>query len=190
MFAFPEQITSAARSNLESQLARFSALTNHAFTGMEKLVSLNFAAVKASAQESLEATNQLVTTGDPKEFFSRIQATPASEKLASYNRHLTEILATTREEFARDAQAQFAEARANVTALVDEAAKNAPPGAEKAVAMLKSIIANPGSGYQPSSATPEKIAEQAAEHPANTPEVMEAIAEQDRDKHVSAAAQD
>lgn len=182
MFAFPEQFSSATRSNLESQLARFSALTNHAFTGMEKLVSLNLAAAKATAQESLEATNQLVTTGDPKEFFSRIQATPASEKVASYSRHLTEIFATTREEFTKDAQAQFAEVRASVTALVDEAAKNAPAGTEKTVAMLKSVITAPVAGFEPSSST--------AEQPVKTQEAMEAMAEQERDNHVSGSAQD
>ena len=182
MFAFPEQFSSATRSNLESQLTRFSALTNHAFTGMEKLVSLNLAAVKASAQESFEATNQLLSTGDPKEFFSRIQATPASEKLASYSRHLTEILTTTRAEFAKDTQAQFAEARANVTALVDAAAKNAPPGAEKAVAMLKSVITNPVAGYAPPSRT--------AAQPVEPPQAIEAMAAEDRDKHVSDSAHD
>lgn len=182
MFAFPEQFSSATRFNLESQIAHFSTLTNHAFSGIEKLLALNLAAAKASAQESLAATNQLVTAGDPKEFFARLQTTPASEKLASYSRHLTEILATTREEFAKDAQAQFAEARAGVTALVDGAAKNAPPGTEKAVAMLKSVITTPIAGYQPSSKT--------AEQPVETPEATQAMAQEGREKDVNKTKRD
>lgn len=179
MFAVPEQFSSATKSSLESQLTRFSALTGHVFTGMERLLALNLAAAKASAEVSLAATSQLASARDPKEFFSLIQSTPTAEKLASYSHHLTEILSATRAEFAREAQAQIIETRAKVTALVEEAAKNAPPAAGKAVAMLKSVMTNPVAGYQPSAKT--------AEQPAATLEAHQATATDAADKNVSDA---
>jgi len=46
MFSIPEQFSNATKANLESQFAIFSALTNKAFEGVEKLVELNLSAAK------------------------------------------------------------------------------------------------------------------------------------------------
>lgn len=166
MFSFTEQFSSAAKSSLQSQLTSFSALTNHAFTGMEKVLALNLAAVKASVDESLATTKQLLSAVDSKEFFSltATQATPIPEKLTSYSRHLTEILTATRTEITREVEAQFAEAGSKVTALVEEAAKTAPSGSENAVAMLKSIITNANASYEQLSKTTKQAVETLEAH--------------------------
>ncbi len=175
MLSFSEQFSSATKSSLESQLASFSALTNHAFTGVEKVLALNLAAAKASAEESLAATKQLLSASDPNEFFSlaATQAKPNSEKLTSYSRHLTDILSTTRTEFTKEVEAQFAEAGAKVTALVDEATKNAPTGSENAIAMLKSVITNANAGYEQLSKTTKQAVETLEAHAVTAAEATE-----------------
>lgn len=182
MFSYSEQFSSAATSNIESQLASFNALAKLAVTGVEKVIALNLAAAKASAEESLAGTRQLLSAGDAKEFFSRAaeQVKPNPEKLTSYSRHLTDILATTRAEFTKEAETQFAEASAKVTALVDEAAKKAPAGTENAVSMLKTVIINANAGYEQLS----KSTKQAVE----TLEAQAATATDAAEKAISEAA--
>ena len=76
------------------------------------------------------------------------QAQPNAEKALSYGRHLAAIALSTQAEFTKAAEAQIAEARSKVTALVDDIAKNAPAGSESAVAMLKSALDNASAGYE------------------------------------------
>ena len=48
MFPLPEQISSAAKSQLESQLQIFSTLTSKVFESAEKIIALNLNAGKAA----------------------------------------------------------------------------------------------------------------------------------------------
>jgi phasin family protein len=139
MFSIPEQFSNATKANFESQFAIFSALTNKAFEGVEKLVDLNLTAAKASLEESSNAAKQLLSAKDPQ---------PNAEKALAYGRHLSSIASGTAAEFSKAAEAQILETNRKVISLVDEVSKNAPAGSENAVAMFKSALGSANAGYE------------------------------------------
>jgi phasin family protein len=150
MFSNSEQFTSATKALFESHIAAVHALSRTTIEGVEKAMALNIAATKASVEKSIADAKQLSSAKDPQEFFSltAAQAKPTAENLVSYSRHLTDIAAGIRAEFTKAAEAQFADTKSKVTALVENVTKNAPAGSEQAVAFLKSTIDNASAGYE------------------------------------------
>lgn len=161
MFSNTQQFSNATKALFEGQFATFSALTGNVVESVEKVVALNIAAVKASTEESTAAAKQLLTAKDPQEFLALVtaQAKLNAEKVQSYGRHLTEIVSSTKAEFNKAVEAQIAETKDKVTALVSDVTKNAPAGSENAVAMLKSAIDNASAGYEQLSKTAKQAVE-------------------------------
>ena len=153
----PEQFAAAQKANLET----FFSLTSKAFDGVEKLTELNLQVVKSALAESQESAQRVLSAKDPQEFFALQEgfAQPIAEKVMSYGRNVYEIAAATQAEFARVAEAQYAEHASKVQALVENAAKNAPAGSETAVAVVKSAINAANSTYE----TVQKATKQAVE---------------------------
>jgi len=150
MFSNTDQYTSATKAFFESQIAAFSALTTIATQGTEKIVALNMAAVKASADDSIAATRELLAAKEPQAFFSLVSALakPNTEKFTAYNSHLTDILSSTKAEFTKIAEEQISEAQNKISAFVDNIAKNAPAGSENVIALMRSSVANAHAGYE------------------------------------------
>lgn len=148
MFTNNDQFTSAAKASVESQLAAATDLTNKAIASVAQLVELNINTAKASFEQSTAAAQQLMTAKDPQQFFSLASQSGATDFLVAYTRNLSSIASAAQAEFARAAEAQIAETTRKVSALVDEASKNAPAGSENAVAMLKTAMNNANAGYE------------------------------------------
>lgn len=150
MFSNTDQYTSASKAFFESQIAAFGALTTIVTQGAEKVVALNMAAAKASTEDSMAAARELLAVKDPQTFFSLASALakPNAEKIAAYNSHLTDILSSTKAEFAKVADEQVTEVHNKVSAFVDSIAKNAPAGSENVIALMKSSVANAHAGYE------------------------------------------
>ncbi len=60
MFPLPEQFSSAAKSQLESQLQIFSTLTSKVFESAEKIIALNLNAGKAAISHTAETAQHLL----------------------------------------------------------------------------------------------------------------------------------
>lgn len=150
MFSNTDQFTSAGKTFIESQIAAFGALTTIATQGTEKIVALNMAAAKASADDSVAAARELLAAKEPQAFFSLMSALskPNTEKFTAYNTHLTEILSSTKAEFTKIAEEQIREAQNKISAFVDNIAKNAPAGSENVIALMRSSVANAHAGYE------------------------------------------
>lgn len=161
MFPISEQLSAATKSQIESQLALFNALTAKAFDSIEKVIELNVNATKASLDETSATAKQLLAAKDPQEFFSltAAQAQPSAEKALAYSRHLASIASSTQAEFTKAAEAQIAENNRKVGALVEEIGKSAPAGSENAVAMFKSMMGSANAGYEQLSKTAKQAAE-------------------------------
>ena len=161
MFAVPEQFSAATKANFDAQLAMITSLTSKAFESVEKIVELNMTAVKSSLEESTAAANQLLSTKDPKEFFTltATQAQPNAEKAVAYGRNLAAIAAGAQAEFTKAAEAQIAETSKKVIALVDDVSKNAPAGSENVIALVKSAIGNANAGYEQLTKTTKQAVE-------------------------------
>lgn len=142
----PEQFLAAQKANLET----LNGLTNKAFEGVEKLVELNMQAAKAALAESQSHANALLSVKDAQELLA-LQAglfQPLAEKAAAYSRHLYDIAAGTASEFSKTFEAKVAESQAQFSAMVDNAAKNAPVGSDAAVAMMKSAVAAANNAFE------------------------------------------
>jgi phasin family protein len=161
MFPMNEQLTNAAKTNLEAQLSILTALTTKAFESVEKVVDLNLNAAKASLEDSAVTARQLLAAKDPQEFLSltAAQAQPSAAKAIAYSRHLAGIATAAQAEFTRAAEEQIAETGRKVSALVDDVSKNAPAGSENVIAIMKSAIGNASAGYEQFSKTTKQAVE-------------------------------
>ena len=141
----PEQFTAAYQANLETLFA----LSQTAFSGVEKIVALNLNVAKANLQETAEKTRAMLSVRDPQELltWNAQQLQPAAEKAVAYSRLMYDIATSTQAEFTKVAEAQLADANTKFVSMIDSAAKSAPAGSETAVAMMKSAVAAASSAY-------------------------------------------
>ena len=150
MFSNLEKLSAATKALFESQLASFNTLASKAVEGGQKTIALNISAAKAAAEETSVSTQQLFSSKDPQAFFELAakQAKLNAENAASFGQQLTQIMSGVNADFTKTAEAQIAESKSKVTALVAEVIKNAPAGSENAVAMLKSVVDNANAGFE------------------------------------------
>lgn len=169
MFANSEQISAATKANFEAQLSLLTSLSSKAFEGVQKMVDLNMEVAKSSLAESTEAAKKLLSAKDPQEFLSltTAQAQPTAEKAIAYTRTLASIATSTQTEISRTAEEQMTETNRQVLSLIEDVTKNAPPGTENAIAMVKSAVGNANAGYEQLTKTTKQAVE-AMENNVNT----------------------
>jgi len=133
-----DQFIATNRANLEA----LQSLTNQAVTGFEKLVELNMAASKAAVAESFSQVQAVLSAKDAQELLALQSAVfqPLAQKSAAYGRHVYDIVSSTGAELTKAFEAKLAETQKTFSALVDNAAKNAPAGSEAATALFKSAV--------------------------------------------------
>ncbi len=161
-----EKYSSLTKAFFESQVASLNVLASKAVESSEKAVALNIAAAKAYAEESNAAGQQFIAAKDPQTFFAiaSAQAKQNAEKATAYGRQLTELVSSVKADFTKAAEAQIADSKVKVAALVDEVIKNVPAGSESAVAMLKSAIGNANAGYEQLSKSTKQAVESVEAH--------------------------
>lgn len=146
MFSNPEQFANVTRTLFEFQLETFNVLTAKTIHGVEQVVALNVDTAKNAVNGSL-ARAQDMSGKAPQEMLSA----PAQNGLgdaAEYQRQLAAIVANIQQEFADAAEAHMAEARSNLSALIEDVTSNVKPGSENAVAIVKTAIDNAFAGYE------------------------------------------
>ena len=141
-----DQFVAAQKATLETLFG----LTAKAFEGVEKLVELNMQVAKTSLTEAAETAHAALSIKDAQELLA-LQAgllQPAAEKAAAYSRHVYDIVAGANANFTKAAEATLADSQKKVLSVVDNAVKNAPPGTESAVALVKSAMAAANNAYE------------------------------------------
>jgi len=120
MFSQSAHYRTSNNAIFEAQLAVFQQLSHIAIEGAEKLVALNLAAVRASADESTAAAKELLSAEDPQSFFAlaAAYAKPNVEKASAFGQHVNDIVTATKEEFTKIAQQQTADLGSKVNDLV------------------------------------------------------------------------
>ena len=173
-----EKFSSLTKALFESQVASLNVLASKAVASGEKAVALNIAAAKAYADEANVAAKQFISAADPQAFFAlaTAQAKQQSEKTSAYGRELTQLLAGAKADFTSTVEAQIAESKIKVTALVDEVIKSVPAGSENAVAMLKSVIGNANAGYEQLSKSTKQAVETVEAHVAQAADKLSQVA--------------
>ncbi len=161
MFSNLEKLSSASKAQLESQLEVANGLAHKVVAAGEKTIALNTAAAKSCLEESNAMVKELFSLKDPQALFALLtaQGKQSADKATAYARQLSETISGVNADFTQAAEAQIADSKSKVIALMDEATKSAPAGSEKAVDMLKSVIGNANASYEQLS----KSAKQAVE---------------------------
>ncbi|ANQ83927.1 phasin family protein [Azoarcus olearius] len=157
MTATPEQITAAAKANIETLLT----LANSAFSNVERLAALNLNTARSVLEDGVANTKALLAAKDVQEFVSlqTSLAQPLIEKAVAYNRSVYEIASQSQEELSKLFEGQVAELNKSLAAALDKAAKSAPAGSDVAVAAVKSAIAAANSAYDSVSKAAKQVAE-------------------------------
>lgn len=150
MSSIPEQLAAAAKAHFETQYQLLNTLTTKAFEGMEQIIELNVDAAKTSVADATAAAGEMTAAKDPQALAAAAagQFQPNAEKLADYQRRLAEIGESVYAGFTKAAEEQIAESRRKLAELVAQAEKNAPPGSENAIAVMKTILSNADASYE------------------------------------------
>lgn len=150
MFMIPQQISSAAQIQFDAQLALFRETSQTALESIEKLMQLNLAAARASMQDSSSVARDMLDADGPQEAMSviRAQTGPNIGKAIAYSNHVVNIATDAQADLTRAAETRMAETARRAGELLEEAARNAPPGSEQFLAFLKLAIGSTTSGYE------------------------------------------
>ena len=142
----PEQVLAAQKNNFNALFG----LTEAAFNGVEKMVTLNIAATKAALNDGAQHTQALMGAKDLHEVVALQSGVyqPAAEKMASYGRHVYEIASTTGSLFGKAFEGKANDAQKAFMGALDNMAKNAPAGSESAVNMFKSALAASNGAFE------------------------------------------
>jgi phasin family protein len=107
-----DQVTAAQKNNVESLIG----LSAQAFAGVEKLVELNIATVKATFNDVAANAQAALNVKDAQEFFAlqAAQVQPLAEKVSAYGRKAYEIAATSTAEIRTAVEGKVKEAQAAV----------------------------------------------------------------------------
>ncbi len=146
MMIIADQITAKNRANLDT----FSGLATKTYTGFEKLVELNLAAVRALMTESFKYTQSLLAAKDTQQFIALQSAlmAPMAEKATAYGRHVYGIVVEASSEFTKTYESKAAEGQKAFAAAMDKMVKNAPAGTESALAVIKSAMVSSQSALE------------------------------------------
>lgn len=154
-----EQILAANKT----AAAEAQALAATAFEGFEKLVALNVAATKSALFDTTGDVTAVFSAKNPTDALAAQAALvkPMAEKAISYGRSVYAIASETSAEFNAAAEGKLAEAQKNLTAAMDNMAKNAPAGTESVVAVVKSAVAASQNALDTAKASAKKAVEMA-----------------------------
>jgi phasin family protein len=149
MFLNKDQISETTKDNLESQIALYADFTSKTLESFQKLVDLNLTAGRASMEEAVAATRQILGAKDPQECMSLIaaQARPNIDKAVSYGGHLANIAVGMQTEIGKLAEAQVSRFGQRFNGMVQEASRAAPAG-ENMAAFFKSAFDKASSNYE------------------------------------------
>ncbi len=157
MSAIPQNVLANQKASLDNMLAIQGAM----FGGFEKLVDLNLKVMKATMDEVAQKSQQAIQVKDAQEAVAFVSGLvqPNAEKATAYGKHVYDIVAGVQTDITRLTEEQIAQGREQMTETIDQLAKNAPTGAEGAVALMKSSLATANSAYE----SMAKAARQAAD---------------------------
>jgi len=138
MYQTPEQLIALNRSNIDAALL-FAGV---ALQSVEKLVGLQIETAKAALADSADSVRALATVKEPKDLVTLRDRMlqPTLEKASAYARTVYDVAVSTQSELNKLFEAQIADYNKSVVSVLDNAATNAPAGAEFAVAALRSAV--------------------------------------------------
>jgi phasin family protein len=154
-----EQVAATQKASLENMLT----VANVAFSGVERLASLNLRTARAVVEDSAASIKALLSVQDLTSLIALQQtlAQPAVEKAVAYSRGVYEVLTQSANEIAHLFEGHAAELNKNVTSAIDNALQNAPAGSEVAVTAVKSAMSAANSALDQMNKAAKQVTEMA-----------------------------
>ncbi|WP_205342393.1 TIGR01841 family phasin [Denitrificimonas caeni] len=147
----------------KAQLEMLQQISSRVFESVEQLTQLQLKSLRAASGEQFESLQSMLTITDPKDLASLQTALPQpaaqAERLMEFNREVYELISKTQADIAKLAESQVDATSQQTQELIETLSKNAPAGAEPAVAMFKTALETVGSTYD----SVQKAAKQASE---------------------------
>lgn len=149
MFANVEDLVKVQQELLKAT----NNVASTAFEAAKKLAELNMQTAKAGFEESASQMKALMSAKDPKAVTELLQemssqfSNPESGKAATYAKKVYEISSATGNELTALIEKQIAATQQQLLVAVDALAKNAPPGSEGVVNLIKQGVVNVNSAY-------------------------------------------
>jgi phasin family protein len=125
MYSFNQPATPAAKSHLNAQLSFFNDISKSIFQSAQKISELNINLAQKLIEESTHASQEILTAKEPVEALSATaaQVHPVTEKIRSYQQHLTRIAADAQVNLSKCAEEHVQETSRTARALADEVVK-------------------------------------------------------------------
>jgi phasin family protein len=104
-----QQVSAATRSQIEGQLAAWTALNNTLLEGVTRLADLNMHALREAMDQSAALSRELVDTKNPQDLLAVAaeQVQPRLERLATYGRNVADIANDVRTGFGKVVQEEM-----------------------------------------------------------------------------------
>ncbi|MBI2312429.1 MAG: phasin family protein [Betaproteobacteria bacterium] len=139
MVKVPEQFAEMNKSSIETAL-RFAKVS---MDSAERLVKLQLEAAKAALDDNAKNAKALLEAKDPQEVLAlRTQLAEHSvENAIAYSRNVYEVASQTQAELTQLLEERLETFNQGVAGAMDKAGAQVPPGADFAVAAVKSMMA-------------------------------------------------
>ncbi|AXW61208.1 phasin [Ralstonia solanacearum] len=159
------QCTKAQLAGLEAM----AGLTNAALEDFERVVTLNLQTMMTTLAQTQEGVMKALSAQSPQELVNLQieQAQPAADNVLRYRGQLHAILATTRVEFEKVIEGQYATGNAYLHGLIEGVVSNAPASSAAPLAAWHEVISM-ATAFCESMQSTAKQAAQVAESSFNT----------------------
>lgn len=133
MFSFSQPVNPVFRSYLDSQLAFFNDLSTSLSASFQSICEANLKLSRTMLEETLGAGQRMLAAKNLSDVFGAAAsgAQPASDKLRSYQQHLSRVAADAQVDLARVTQQHGEETSRTAHALADEVSRVATEESER-----------------------------------------------------------
>ncbi len=136
----------------KAQLDLLQQISSKVFESVEQLTQLQLKNLRAASGDQFENLSALLSVSNPQDFAKLqtafTQPSVQAERLAEFNREVYELISSTHAEITKLAESQAHATTEQTQEMIETLVKNAPAGAEPAVAMFKTALESVGTTYE------------------------------------------
>lgn len=127
MYPFPQAVNPAVRTHIDAQTAYLNDMSKTVFRSFQQMCDLNIQLVQTMLEEGTLAGKQLFTADGQSEMLTAAasRAQPATDKLRTYQQHMSRLAADAQVEMARVTEQHAQNTARAARAMADEVARNA-----------------------------------------------------------------
>jgi phasin family protein len=144
MYPFPQSVTPAVRTHMDAQTAFVNDMSKSLFRSFQQMVELNIQLAQTLLEETTLTSQQVLSADRQSEVLSAAQSRtqPATEKLRSYQQHISRLASDAQVELARVAEQHVQNTTRTARALVDEVARTSAEEAERGIRTQQEAMRN------------------------------------------------